>query len=119
MANIEFLEQIAKEQIDNIDKVQIEYKSNSIIIVNTFLNELYDELYNLNGADDTSIKKLITTANIKPFYDHDLMYFKVQLTNILTNSNYNLKVLQDEFKIKYSWIINQLITEIKKESQNN
>lgn len=119
MSSIEFFEQIAKEQIENIDKIQIEYKSSSIIIVNTFLNELYYELYNMNGYDKASIEKAVTTENIKPYFDEKLSFFKVALLGMLTSNNYNLKVLQDELKIKYSWIINQLLTEIKKEYKNN
>lgn len=113
MHNLELLEQIAKEQIDNIDKVQIEYESNSIIIINTFLDELYNNLYDL-GWDDESIKELLTTELIKPYYDFKLCFFKIQLVNILNSNNYNLKVLQDELKIKYAWIVHQLLGEIKK-----
>lgn len=119
MNNIEFLEQVARKQINHVENIQIEYDKNNIIIVNTFLNELYDELYNSNGGDQDKIFELVTTNKIKPFYDNKLMYFKIKLVDILSDKNYNLSVLGDEFKIKYSWILHQLLDAIKEIEKNN
>lgn len=111
--NQELLEQIAKERINNIRNIQIEYDREHIIIVDTFINELYDYIYNANGGNHDKIIELVTTNKIQPYYDNKLMYFKIKLINILNDNNYNLSVLCDELKIRYSWIINQMLGELK------
>ena len=65
MVNIKFLEQVAKEQIDHPGHLQIEYQHNNIILVNTFLDELYNELYNANDGDAAAIMELLSTEKIK------------------------------------------------------
>lgn len=114
MVNIKFLEQIAKEQIDQPGKIQIEYQHNNIILVNTFLDELYNYLYNANDGDDNAIMELLSTKKIHPYYDNKLGFFKVQLTGILNDNNWCLDALCDELKITYSWLVHQLLDELKK-----
>lgn len=116
MANIELIEQIAETQIKESDKIQIEYQQNNIIIVDTLLNELYHYIYNadddINAHD--KIMKLVSNEKIQPYYDNKLMFFKVKLIGILNNNNWCINALSDDVKISYSWIVNQLITELKK-----
>lgn len=119
MSNIEFLEQVARKQINQADNRQIEYDRTNIIIVDTFLNELYHELYNVNGGNIDKIMELVTTEKIAPQYDNKQMYFKIKLVGILNNNNYCISALSDEFKIRYSWIVHQLLDEIKKYKKIN
>jgi len=114
MVNIKFLEQVAKEQIDHPGHLQIEYQHNNIILVNTFLDELYNELYNANDGDAAAIMELLSTEKIVPYYDNKLSFFKVKLVDMLVDSNYNLDALSDELKIRYSWIVHQMLWELKK-----
>ena len=118
MSNIEFLEQVARKQINQVENIQIEYQNSNIIIVNTFLNELYHELYNMNGGNTDKIMEMLETTKIAPYYDDKLMYFKIKLIGILNNNNYSLSALCDELKIRYSWIVHQLLDEIKKYEKN-
>ena len=119
MANIEFLEQIAKEQLNQVEQIQIEYDRTNIIIVDTFLNELYHELYNKNNGNQDKIMEMLTTEKIIPYYDKKLMYLKIKLIGILNNNNYCINALCDELKIRYSWIVHQLLDEIKKYKKIN
>lgn len=118
MTNIKLLEQVAAQQIEEIEKRQIEYKNNSIILVDTFLDELYNELHFKQGVDDKQIAKLLATKKIRPAYDNKLGFFKIILVHILNDSNYNLSVLRDDLKINYAWIVNTMIDAIKKEALN-
>jgi hypothetical protein len=118
MTNIKLLEQVAAQQIEEIEKRQIEYKNNNIILVDTFLDELYNELHFKQGVDDKQIAKLLKTKKIWPAYDNKLGFFKIILVNILNDSNYNLSVLRDDLKINYAWIVNTMIDAIKKEALN-
>lgn len=111
--NIKFLEQVANEQINHPGNIQLEYENNDIIIVNTFLNEIYHDLYYANGSNQDIIMEMLTTNSIKPYYDNSLCYFKVKLVNILNSNNYNLDALCDELKIKYSWLVHQILGELK------
>ena len=119
MANIEFLEQVARKQINQSENIQIEYNNGNIIIVNTFLNELYDMLYDANGGNQDKIMEMLSTEKIAPYYDNKIMYFKIKLIGILNDNNYNLSVLCDELKIRYSWIVHQMLDEIKKYEKIN
>ena len=114
MLNIEFLEQVAKEQIDHPEKLQIEYQNNNIILVNTFLDELYNKLYTLNNSNQKRIYELLRNEKTIPVYDEKISFFKVILVGIFNNNNYNLNVLADELRIRYAWIVHQLLEEIKK-----
>ena len=114
MLNIEFLEQVAKEQIDHPEKLQIEYQNNNIILVNTFLDELYNKLYTLNNSNQKRIYELLRNEKTIPIYDDKIGFFKVVLVGIFNNNNYNLNVLADELRIRYAWIVHQLLEEIKK-----
>lgn len=113
MLNIEFLEQVAKEQIDHPEKLQIEYQNNNIILVNTFLDELYNKLYTLNNSNQKRIYELLRNEKTIPVYDEKISFFKVVLVGIFNNNNYNLNVLADELRIRYAWIVHQLLEEIK------
>ena len=111
--HIKFLENVAKQQIKEIDKRQIEYQGNNIILVDTFINELYNELHYKHGMDDKEIGQLLKTEKIIPAYDNKLGYFKIILFNILNSSNYNLSALMDDLKVNYTWITNTMIDAIR------
>lgn len=111
--HIKFLEKVAKQQIKEIDKRQIEYQGNNIILVDTFINELYNELHYKHGMDDKEIGQLLKTEKIIPAYDNKLGYFKIILFNILNSSNYNLSALMDDLKVNYIWITNTMIDAIR------
>jgi len=112
MSNIKFLEQIANEQVENADQVNIKFNGKNIIVIDRFIDELYDELYN-SGMGNEEIIKLVETKKIKPFYDPKILYFKICFVEMLDDDNYNIGVLSDEFKIRYAYVIHQMMGKIK------
>ena len=58
--------------------------------------------------------ELLRNEKTIPVYDEKIGFFKVVLVGIFNNNNYNLNVLADELRIRYAWIVHQLLEEIKK-----
>ena len=112
-------ENILKENIDNINNIQqLEYKGNNIILIHTLFNEMYDKLYNDCGYSENDIISKVSSISqgIQAYYDNTLCYFKIQINDILTDKNFNLKQVSDELQEKYS-LIGYTLLEMMKEKE--
>jgi len=110
---------ILKENIDNATDIQqLEYKDHDIILKHTLFNEMYDKLYNDYGYSENDIISKISSIShdIQAYYDNKLCYFKIQINDILTDKNFNLKQVSDELQEKYS-LIGYTLLEMMKEKE--
>ncbi len=76
------------------------YYNKDIIVVDVFINELYNALSSGFGVDDNTIFDAITTKRIKPEYDNIISYLNVRFVGMLDDDkNFNLSVLSESFRI--------------------
>lgn len=96
MTYINLCENIIKQNLENVDKIQIEFQEKDITLVHTLFDEMYNKLYNYYNYDDAEIIGTIADIDkdIEPYYDYKLCYFKVRIKNILIN-NYNIETVHD------------------------
>lgn len=112
-------ENIIKENLDNINNIQIEFKNQDIIITHTLLDEMYNELNISCGYNEQDIITKISSIDksIHPYYDSTICYFKVCIKDILDN-NYNLKLVSDELQDKYKKVAYTMLELMKEKKMN-
>lgn len=115
--NFEWYKALVKDRIHYAEKLQIEIKyDNDIIITDSILNDLYNEIFNINRYDENTIINTVNSIdNVRAFYDYKIGYFYVRIIDAVNHdATYCLESIIENLQEKYKQVAKSMLVMLKK-----
>lgn len=101
-----FFVPLIDERLKRIDMIKLEYADQDIIMTDSLLNDIFQELYLAYGYDYQDI--INNLVDVTGYYDKELETFKIQIPGMLKD-NHNLLSLRCALASKYMYIANRML----------